>query len=245
MGKKWIPIVFFVAVALLAYVLLRSSKQTPVDDSIVIKKPNQKQNTKAPEHDVAADKKQSTAAAAARLVQSVSIPEQLDPLKNPFLEEKKKRNSVESNWFGAVNGEKREQLKLRMMGNDNWSIFTDLRVTKDSIHNPLFSFGPYQVSRNENFGFHNFSMSLIYNENQQVLGVLTGRVVIKMRDMYDMNPMARDHGLKVENVSAPIRTAYLNASHLGQLDSLNEALKTDQRIERFYFEVVRADLMRN
>jgi len=88
-------------------------------------------------------------------------------------------------------------------------------------------------------------MGLVFEENQKLFGVLTGRVVLKVRDLYDMDPIVRQYGLKIDTVSTEIKTAYLDASHLGGFSKLNATLKGDQRIERFYFEVVKTDWIKN
>jgi hypothetical protein len=169
----------------------------------------------------------------------------LNPLENPMLVEKKKRVSNEKEKLNSITHERKEALNLQVVGNGKWFLLSDLQVSQHPIHSPLFVFGPYHVSRKENSQSAATSMSLIYEANQQTLGILTGRLVIKVRDVLDMDLLVREYDLKIENVSTEIRTAYLNASHLGQYTGLNQALKNDQRIERFYFEVVNTGWVRN
>ena len=57
--------------------------------------------------------------------------------------------------------------------------------------------------------------------------------------------MTNDYDLKIDNLSAEIKTAYLNPVDHNEYSKLNSALKADGRVERFYFEIVKTDWIRN
>lgn len=167
----------------------------------------------------------------------------MDPLNNAFVNENKKHRNKNNEIFKMIESEKRHQLGLQLVGN-SWAEFSELEVSLDSVNNSLFTLGPYKVSRKLDFETES-PMKLVFNENQKTLGVLTGRLVVTVRDLIDINPIAKDYDLKLENLSAEIKTAYLNQTTAESFDKLNAALKTDVRIEHFYFEIVRTDWMRN
>lgn len=175
---------------------------------------------------------------------SESSAEPINPLTKSFAIESRKKNEIESETFKSIENERREPIALQVVGNISWSVFSDLQVTKDPVANSLFSVGPYHVSRkNDQLGSK--MMSLVYDENQQTLGVLTGRLVVKVRDLYDVDLIAREYELKIDNLSTEIRTAYLDASRAEQLMNINSNMKKDSRIERFYFEIVKTSWVKN
>lgn len=248
MGRKWVAIVSLCVGVVATYVFFQKKEErSGANSSVVSKQPHHIVKMKSRDRIVASAQQKRVHEQQSSQGGSddfVAEDPSLDPRANPFLAERMKRNKMETTMLSRVRDEKRENLDLQLMGTDSWSVFSELHVSKDPVHNPLFAFGPFHVGRKDNQGAQQ-GMSLIYNENQQVLGVLTGRVVVKVRDVYDMDPVVKEHDLKVDNVSAKIRTAYLSATHVGALSPLNKALKNDHRVERFYFEVVRADLVRN
>lgn len=168
----------------------------------------------------------------------------IDPLNNPFAQGNRKRSRTHNQVFGSLLKERREVIDVQIVGGGVWTFFPDLQVADHDISNLLFSFGPYRISRKEGNAAKS-AMSLVYNERQQVLGVLTGRLVIKVRDLIDVNSIAREYELKLDNVSTGIRTAYMTAVQDEHYAKINSILKSDARVERFYFEVVKTDWVKN
>lgn len=250
MGMKWIP--YLVALLIILVVYLTSGTRVKDDhaDRSMVKKTRSNVNSVMRAEDVPTknnSKVRTTASEASNAIAStniLTIENPLNPLENPYLANTKRRAKKENNVLMSISGEKRESLNLEVVGNGKWSIFSDLQVSRDPIHNSLFAVGPYHVSRKDD-RVPGTPMGLIIEENQKFLGVLTGRIVIKVHDLYDMDPLTKEYGLKVDNLSAEIRTAYVDASHVGGFSRLNQTLKADQRIERFYFEVVKTGWVKN
>lgn len=244
---KWALCAVISLVILLAYLNYSTAVKNDLTDRSIVKKSRQnetvvmKPKTRSESEDKGSVATRST---TNRAVASSGGDERLDPLKNPMLAGAHARNQTEKKIYSSIAAEKRESLNLQIVGNGTWSLFSDLQVSKDPVHNTLFEFGPYHVSRKEGHD-SGTSMGLIVEENQKQLGVLTGRIVVKVKDLYDIDPVVRDYGLKIDTVSTEIRTAYLDASHLGAFAKLNQTLKNDHRVERFYFEVVRNDWVKN
>ncbi len=251
MGMKWVPYVAVSLIILLVYLANSPRVKDDLTDRSIVKMPRTNGNTvmKPNENSEAGIKSQMApkeSAANLRVPTSTASgdDDRLDPSTNPFLAEKRKRALGNKVMFTSIEVEKRETIDLQITGNGTWSLFSDLQVSKEPGHNPLFKMGPYHVSRKEELGSSK-TMGLVFEENQKLFGVLTGRVVLKVRDLYDMDPIVRQYGLKIDTVSTEIKTAYLDASHLGGFSKLNATLKGDQRIERFYFEVVKTDWIKN
>jgi biopolymer transport protein ExbD len=251
MGMKWVPYVAVSLVILLFYLANFPRVKDDLTDRSIVKLPgsNGKTTIKANENSEAKIKsiaapKKSSANLRFPTSETSGRDEHLDPSTNPFLIEKRKRTQGSKIMFTSIEAEKREPIDLQIVGNGTWSLFSDLQVSRDPEPHSLFKMGPYHVSRKDESGSGKV-MGLILEENQKQLGVLTGRLVLKVRDLYDVDPIVRDYGLKIDTVSAEIRTAYLDASHIGGFAKLNATLKGDQRIERFYFEVVKTEWIRN
>lgn len=178
------------------------------------------------------------------------MPSAIDPLSNPQLPGFKKRNEIESEVFKKLLSEKRMPLIIQIVGGGSWSVFSELSVSREETHDSIFTLGPFHVFRKTDSGANLNSMQLVYDENQKTIGVLTGRVVVKVKDAFDVDRIAREYDLKLDNVSTEIRTAYLSTSHLenslgSPLAGLNSTLKKDGRVERFYFEVVKTSWARD
>jgi len=252
MGMKWVPYVVVFLIILAVYLSGGLRAKDEHADRSIVKKTRSNSNSvmrvdsKAKDENKALDRSLASevSQAGSAVVTGVRADNPLDTLENPYLANTKSRSARNRGILKSISGEKREHLDLQLVGNGRWSIFSDLQVSKHAIHNSLFAMGPYHVSRKD-YQVSGTSMGLIIDENQNSLGVLTGRVVIKVRDLYDMDPITKEYGLKIDNVSAEIRTAYVDASHVGGFSKLNQNLKTDQRIERFYFEVVKTDWVKN
>lgn len=250
MGMKWVPYGVVLLIILAVYLTSGSRVKDEHADRSMVKKTRSNANSvmRVETNSKNKSKERTTASESSAVIPPAShllvMDSPLDPAKNPYLGNTKSRARKEKSFLNTVSGERRESLDLQVVGNGRWSIFSDLQVSRDPIHNTLFAMGPYHVSRKED-RVPGKAMGLIIEENQKLLGVLTGRIVIKVRDLYDMDPLTKEYGLKVDNVSAEIRTAYVDASHVGGFARLNQTLKADQRIERFYFEVVKTDWVKN
>lgn len=248
---KWVPYVVVLLLVLGVYHVTGSHVfEDEYAERVMIKKTRSNTNSVIRVDSVKKNKSKKNRSAASEPTPIVPPPQLLvmeNPLnltENPFLENTKGRVEKEKNILNSISREKRERLDIQLVGNGEWSIFSDLQVSKDPTHNALFAFGPYHVSRKED-GLPGNSMRLVIEENQKFLGVLTGRIVIKVRELYDMEPLMKEYGLKVDSVSAEIRTAYVDASDVAGFSRLSQTLKADQRIERFYFEVVKTDWVKN
>ena len=251
MGMKWVPYVAVSLVILLIYLANpprvkddltdRSIVKMPRSNGYAFMKPNENSEVNLKLKPVL---KESVANLRVPTSTANGGDERLDPSTNPFLAEKRKRALGNKVMFTSIETEKREAIDLQITGNGTWSLFLDLQVSKEPGQNSLFMMGPYHVSRREEAGSSK-TMGLVFEENQKLFGVLTGRVVLKVHDLYDMDPIVRQYGLKIDTFSTEIKTAYLNASHLGGFSKLNATLKGDPRIERFYFEVVKTDWIKN
>lgn len=239
MGIRWGSCIAIVLTVLMVYVTNLSRVKDDLLGRSIVKKSRENENVVLKYNGQTSVKDTARVPAA-----SSGVGERLDPLKNPVLAEKRRVNQSEKKKFESLSYEKRENINLQLVGNGEWSLFSDLQVSKDPIYDSLFELGSFHVFRKDEKAVEN-SMGLIIEENQKQLGVLTGRVVVKVRDIIDMNVIARDYGLKVDSVSAEIRTVYLDAVHIATLSKLNETLKADQRVERFYFEVVRTTWVKN
>lgn len=250
MGMKWVPYLVVLLIILVVYLTSGTRMKDDHADRSMVKKTRSNANSVMRAEDAPAKNNsnvRTTASEASNAIASTNIlavENPLNPLENPYLANTKRRAKKENNVLMSISGEKRESLNLEVVGNGKWSIFSDLQVSRDPIHNSLFAIGPYHVSRKDD-RVPGTPMGLIIEENQKFLGVLTGRIVIKVHDLYDMDPLTKEYGLKVDNLSAEIRTAYVDASHVGGFSRLNQTLKADQRIERFYFEVVKTDWVKN
>lgn len=165
------------------------------------------------------------------------------PLESPFMEGAHKRSQQQSLILKSIEIEKKHPLELQMGPGGPWSVFSELQVSRESVHNLLFSLGTFHISRKE--ANSDMRMSLVFNESQKYLGILTGRLIIKVKDLYDLDRVARDYELRVDNISTEIKTAYLNTTQGDHFLTLNSALKDDPRVERFYFEIVRTDWVKN
>ncbi len=250
MGMKWVPYVVVLLIILAVYLTSGTRAKDEHAERSMVKKTRSNLNSvmraeeseskNKPKERVTASESGNSMISTGLLV----VENPLDPLENPYLANTKDRAVKEKNVLGSISGEKRERLDLQLVGAGKWSLFSDLQVSREPIHNSLFAVGPYHVSRKDD-RVHGTPMGLIIEENQKFLGVLTGRIVVKVHDLYDMDPLVKEYGLKVDNLSAEIRTAYLDASHVGGFSRLNQTLKADQRIERFYFEVVKTDWVKN
>ncbi len=253
MGRNWAPYVFVLCLfALGLFLFLSINSQSSNERSIV------KQNSQgispvlklpAEVKNSVKDQKESQNTQVNRQVasQNLSEDERISPATNPFLKAKKERTNKIFQIYTSIQTEKRDAIHLQFVGEGQWSIFSDLQVSQNPSQEALFSMGPYHVSRRGDRHVTSAvgSMNLIYEENQKTIGVLTGRLVVKVKDNYDIDPLARDYHLKLENSTPEIRTAYLNTQSYDRLEKINQALKVDQRVERFYFEVVRTDLVKN
>lgn len=252
MGMKWVPYVVVSLVILSVYLVNSPRIKDDLTDRSIVKMPRTNGNTVMKPNEKSQDEsKHPNAVSKEAVAASARVPtsegggdDRLDPLSNLFLAEQKKRNQASSAVFTLIKAEKRENIDLQIVGNGTWSLFSDLQVSKDPSQNSLFTMGPYHVSRKEDSSSGK-AMGLIFEENQQFYGILTGRVVLKVRDLSDMDAIVKEYGLKIDLVSTEIKTAYLEASHLGAYSKLNATLRGDQRIERFYFEVVKTDWIRN
>lgn len=250
MGMKWVPYVVVLLIILAVYLTSGTRAKDEHAERSMVKKTRSNLNSvmraeeseskNKPKERVTASESGNSMISTGLLV----VENPLDPLENPYLANTKDRAVKEKNVLGSISGEKRERLDLQLVGAGKWSLFSDLQVSREPIHNSLFAVGPYHVSRKDD-RVHGTPMGLIIEENQKFLGVLTGRIVVKVHDLYDMDPLVKEYGLKVDNLSAEVRTAYLDASHVGGFSRLNQTLKADQRIERFYFEVVKTDWVKN
>lgn len=250
MGMKWVPYLVVLLIVLAVYLTSGSRIKDEHADRSMVKKTRSNLNSVMRAEDITeknSSKSRTTASETSNSMASthlLSVQNPLDPLENPYLANTKSRAKKENDVLSSISKEKKESLDLQVVGNGKWSIFSDLQVSRDPIHNSLFAVGPYHVSRKED-RVPGTPMGLIFEENQKFLGILTGRIVIKVRDLYDMDPLTKEYGLKVDNLSAEIRTAYVDASHVGEFSRLNQTLKSDQRIERFYFEIVKTDWVKN
>ncbi len=182
--------------------------------------------------------------------QVADLPAAIDPLSNPQLPGFKRRNELEKEVFTKLQSEKRSPLSLQLVGGGSWSVFSELNVSREETHDSIFTLGPYHVFRRPDSTANLNSMKLVYDENQKTIGVLTGRVVVKVKDAFDVDRIAREYDLRLDNVSTEIKTAYLNTSHLenstgSYLAGLNATLEKDRRVERFYFEVVKTNWARD
>lgn len=250
MGMKWVPYVVVLLIILAVYLTSGNRVKDEHADRSMVKKTRSNLNSVMRAEESKSKNKSKERVTASESGNSMIptgllvVENPLDPLGNPYLANTKDRAAKEKNVLGSISGEKRERLDLQLVGAGKWSLFSDLQVSREPIHNSLFAVGPYHVSRKDD-RVHGAPMGLIFEENQKFLGVLTGRIVIKVHDLYDMDPLVKEYGLKIDNVSAEIRTAYLDASHVGGFSKLNQTLKADQRVERFYFEVVKTDWVKN
>lgn len=252
MGRSWIPYAVVLS-SLVIGVLLFSLRKNESESSRTINKPNTLIQNPVLKSNEPKGSQSSLSRGIASQPSSNSVveptEEKTNPLDTAVLREKRTRKNQENEMMVSIQSERRAALDLQFVGGGKWTFFPDLQVTREMTHQPMFSMGPFHVSRRSN-QTGDSPMNLIYDENQKVLGVLTGRVVVKVKDNYDLNPIVRDYELKIDNSSPEIRTAYLNTDGVNTsggatLVKLNESLKADQRVERFYFEIVRTDWVKN
>jgi hypothetical protein len=126
---------------------------------------------------------------------------------------------------------------------ESWSVFTDVNVTLDKTQESLLQIGPYKItSSNDNYIYN---AKLIYDENQKVFAILTGRIVATLNTSFDSEQVSDDYRFRLDSVNADIKTAYYSLREPGRIDQLRGQLAQDPRVKSFYFEVVNNQWQKN
>lgn len=126
---------------------------------------------------------------------------------------------------------------------EEWFEFPGTYVTFEKIENPLLQVSTFRVTTNEDQALPN--AKLIYNENQKIFAVLTGKVILKIFSLLESDQIAKDYHFQLERASPEINTFYFTVRESYQLSQLSSKLGSDFRVEKFHFEIVRDQWQRN
>ncbi|MCK6598046.1 MAG: hypothetical protein L6Q37_06750 [Bdellovibrionaceae bacterium] len=140
-----------------------------------------------------------------------------------------------------LNNFPRKPLRLHVFDeNDRWSIFDNLVVAEDDIaaYDTVFSLGTYKVAiRKEEQ--QEVPAKLIFDENQKVFSVLTGRLVVKVKELALVDQLVKDYDFEVDNLNTEIKTVFVKAQSLEKIKNKKKKLENDIRVVSSYLEVVR------
>ncbi len=126
---------------------------------------------------------------------------------------------------------------------EEWFEFPGTYVTFEKIENPLLQISSFRVTTKVEQALPN--AKLIYNENQKIFAVLTGKVILKILSLLESDQIAKDYHFQLERASPEINTFYFVVSESYQLSQLSSRLGNDSRIEKFHFEIVRDQWQKN
>lgn len=126
---------------------------------------------------------------------------------------------------------------------EEWFEFPGTYVTFEKIENPLLQISTFRVTTIEEQALPN--SKLIYNENQKIFAILTGKVILKIFSLMESDQIAKDYHLQLERASPEINTFYFTVNESYQLSQLSSKLGSDARIEKFHFEIVRDQWQKN
>lgn len=126
---------------------------------------------------------------------------------------------------------------------ESWSVFTEVNVTLDKTQEQVLQIGPYKITNSSDSYIHN--AKLIYDENQKVFAILTGRVVATLNTSFDSEPLSEDYRFRLDSVNSDIKTAYYSLRDPVKIDQIRSQLAQDPRIKSFYFEVVNNQWQKN
>lgn len=79
---------------------------------------------------------------------------------------------------------------------------------------------------------------VVLNERTGALGVVTRRLWLKLRDMRDTDPIAREYGLDNSFSNAAMRTSFYEVPGGADIWALRARLRSDPRVERVTLEVI-------
>lgn len=128
--------------------------------------------------------------------------------------------------------------------NESWSYFPDTLISLvDSKQDPLLKLGPYYVHKQYSKGSQ--KEWLLYNENQKYFAIFTGRVAVKLKDLFESEKIEDEYQIPISKINTDIKTVYYQINEFKRISELREALSTDRRIEYFHFEVVHNKWQKN
>lgn len=126
---------------------------------------------------------------------------------------------------------------------EEWFEFPGTYVTFEKIENPVLQVSTFRVTTKEEKALPN--AKLIYNENQKIFAVLTGKVILKIFSLLESDQIAKDYHFQLEQASPEINTFYYSVNESYQISQLSSKLGSDSRIEKFHFEIVRDQWQKN
>lgn len=126
---------------------------------------------------------------------------------------------------------------------EKWSVFQDVYITLDKDTESLLEFGPYRVTAEPKSDMH--SSKLIYNEDKRVFVILTGRLIAKLKNLFDEEKISKDYGFKIDSVNPDIKTVYFKVDQSFSISNVRKLLSSDSRIDSFYFETVHNQWQKN
>lgn len=141
-----------------------------------------------------------------------------------------KYQRVSSNYYDRVQEEK-------------WSIFPEVYITMDKNSGTLLPFGPYKITDKPTADMP--VARLIYNEDQKTFSILTGRLIAKLKNLFDDERISKDYDLRIDSVNADIRTVFYRMNGQGSLSDMRKLLHLDSRVDSFYFETVHNQWQKN
>ncbi len=126
---------------------------------------------------------------------------------------------------------------------EKWSAFRDVYVTMDKTEESLLSFGPYKITDKPAADMPR--AQLIYNENQKTFAIITGRLIAKLKNLFDEERISKDYGFKIDSVNPDIKTVFYKLDEQSNISDVRKTLRRDSRIDSFYFETVHNQWQKN
>lgn len=126
---------------------------------------------------------------------------------------------------------------------EKWSIFRDIHITLDKNSETLLPFGPYRITDKPTGNMP--AAKLIYNEDQKIFAIITGRLIAKLKNLFDEERISKDYELEIESVNTDIKTVFYKLKDESSISEVRKLLNSDPRIDSFYFETVHNQWQKN
>lgn len=84
------------------------------------------------------------------------------------------------------------------------------------------------------------TLPVVARASNGLLGIVTGTFLVKIKDLSDVSPVARTHGLTLKFLDEDTKVAYFSAAPATSLNDVLSALKDDPSVENASLEVIQS-----
>lgn len=82
------------------------------------------------------------------------------------------------------------------------------------------------------------TLPIVYNENRKTLGMLTGKMVLKLKDMNDLDSLVSDMGATISSAYPHLKYAIIKFKRGADLKNVLDTWNNDNRIEKLELEIL-------